>query len=267
MAELNEYRIFLNDIITCAAAITLDYRDRLSTIAVEKKSQKDLVTEADVAVEKYLVERIRAAYPDHSILGEESGTHSGNEYRWVIDPIDGTTSFFKKQPFYSISVALEKNGETIVAAVNAPVLGELFEAQINCGAFLNGRPIHVSEEAKLIDSVLGTGFACVRANLEHDNVPHFANIIRKIRGIRRFGSAAIDLSYVAAGRLEGFWEMNLNIYDVAAGLLILTEAGGKATDFSGTQNGMPKQLAATNSKIHDQLLEQINLTNQSTPEQ
>ena len=260
MNEINDFKDFLRDIIMRAGIITLDYREKLSSIAVEKKSQKDLVTEADIAVEKFLVEQIKQQYPAHAILGEESGSHAGNEYRWVIDPIDGTTSFFRKQPFYSISIALQKNDQTIVAAVNAPVLEELFEAQLDCGAYLNGKQIDVSQETELIDCVLGTGFACVRANLEHDNMPYFTNIVRKIRGIRRYGSAAVDLSYVACGRLDGFWEMNLNTYDVAAGILILTEAGGKVTDFNNTQQNIPKQVVATNANIHDELLELINQT-------
>ena len=260
MNEVSEFKNFLHDIITQAGNITLDYRDKLSTLSIKMKSQKDLVTEADVATEKYLIDRIKDAYPDHAVLGEESGSHAGNEYRWIIDPIDGTTSFTRKQPFYSISVALEKDHETIVAAVNAPVLGELFEAQKNCGATLNGESIRVSEETELIDSVLATGFACIRANLEHDNIPYFANIVRKIRGIRRFGSAAIDLSYVACGRLEGFWEMHLNIYDIAAGMLILNEAGGKVTDFHAKQKDLPQRVVATNGRIHDELIEIIRQT-------
>ena len=245
---------FLHDIIVAAGEMTLDYRDRLSTISVTKKSPKDLVTEADVAVEKFLIEQITARYPEHSILGEETGTHEGNEYRWVIDPIDGTTSFVRNQPFYAVSIGLEKNDETILAAVNAPVLGELFEAEIGKGATLNGKTIQVSSVSKMIDSVVGTGFACVRSDLEHDNVPYFDSIVRKVTGMRRFGSAAIDLCYTACGRLDGFWEMNLNIYDVAAGALILTEAAGKVTDFANEQEGLPTQIAGTNGIIHDELL-------------
>ena len=258
MTEFNELKNFLNRIITRAGEITLDYREKLSSVSIEKKSDKDLVTEADVAVEKYLVDEISTHYPDHSILGEESGAHEGNEYRWVIDPIDGTTSFICGQPFFSVSVALEKSGEAILAAVNAPVLGELFESQKGCGAYLNGQRINVTGTSEMIDSVLATGFACVRSNLENDNLPYFNNIIRKIRGVRRFGSAAIDLSYVAAGRLEGFWELNLNIYDVAAGMLLVTEAGGKVTNFANTTEDIPTNIVATNGLIHDQLLKLLN---------
>lgn len=258
MNELTELKNFLHDMIIQAGNITLDYRQKLSSISIEKKSAKDMVTEADVATEKFIVEQIKNAYPEHSILGEETGTHEGNEYKWIIDPIDGTTSFIRKQPFYSVSIGLMKNDQAIVAAVNAPVLGELFEAQKGCGAFLNGEPIQASGESELIDSVLCTGFACVRANLERDNMPILDNIIRKVRGIRRYGSAAIDLCYVACARLEGFWELNLFPYDVAAGSLILTEAGGRVTDFDNQTGNPHNQIIATNGHIHEKLLELIN---------
>ena len=245
---------FLHDTIIAAGKMTLDYRSRLSSVKVTKKSPKDLVTEADVAVENFIVDQITKHFPSHSILGEESGQHAGDEYRWVIDPIDGTTSFVHNQPFYSVSVALEKDGQTILGAVNAPVLGELFEAEKGGGALLNGKPIHVSPETQMIDSVLATGFACVRSDLEHDNLPYFNNIVRKVTGIRRYGSAAVDLSYVACGRFEGFWELNLHIYDVAAGILILEEAGGKVTNFSNGTEDLYGQIVATNGRIHDQLI-------------
>ena len=231
----------------------MEHKSRLADIQIDRKSEKDLVTEADVAVEKYLVEQIKKTYPDHSILGEESGSHAGNEYRWIIDPIDGTTSFVHNQPFFSNSVALEHNGEIILAAVNAPALGELFMAEKGKGATLNDKPIHVSGRDKLSDCVLGTGFACVRQNLQNNNLPYFEKIVTVIRGVRRYGSAAIDLSYVACGRLDGFWELNLQIYDMAAGLLMVTEAGGIVTDFAGKNENIPHETLATNGHIHDEL--------------
>ena len=245
---------FLFDISKQAGRISLEYKAKLSSMQVTKKSDKDLVSEGDLAVEAYLIDRIRAQYPSHAILGEESGAYGDNACRWIIDPIDGTTSFVHGQPFYSISIALEKDGDIILGAVNAPVLNELFYAEKGQGAFCNGEAICVSKRDKLIDSVLGTGFACVRSDLEHDNLPYFNKILPKIRGVRRYGSCAIDLSYVASGRLEGFWELNLNLYDMAAGLLILTEAGGCVTDFAGDTQKLPGQLVATNGLIHEELL-------------
>jgi myo-inositol-1(or 4)-monophosphatase len=244
---------FLKTIMTEAGRIATEHKSRLSTMRVDRKSDKDLVTAADVAVEQYLVEQIQMHCPEHAILGEESGTHAGNEYRWVIDPIDGTTSFVHDQPFFGISVALEHNGEPILAAVNAPALGELFMAERGKGATLNDKPIHVSGRDKLSDCVLGTGFACVRQNLEHNNLPYFNRIVPVIRGIRRYGSAAIDLSYVACGRLDGFWELNLHIYDIAAGMLIVKEAGGLVTDFAGKTDNQPFETLAANGNIHAEL--------------
>jgi len=244
---------FLTDLIAEAGRISLEYRDRLGDLKISRKTPKDLVTEADVAVEKYIVAKIKEAYPQHSIFGEESGQHSGNEYRWIIDPIDGTTSFVHHQPFYAVSIALEKAGELILAAVNAPVLGELFEAQKGKGATLNGKEIHVSESESLPESVLATGFACLRSDLSHNNLPYFNRIAPVVRGIRRFGSAAIDMCYVAAGRMDGFWELNLKIYDVAAGILILNEAGGKVTDFSDQPIKDCFEIVATNNHIHKEL--------------
>lgn len=246
-------REFLEAIITRAGQIALEHKARLADVRVDRKSSKDLVTEADVAVERYLVEQIRQRFPDHAIVGEETGTHAGGAFRWIIDPIDGTTSFVHDQPFFSNSVALEKDGQLILAAVNAPALGELFIAEKGAGAALNGKPIRVSNADQLIDCVLGTGFACLRANLAHNNLPYFNRIAPIVRGVRRFGSAAVDLCYVACGRLDGFWELNLQLYDVAAGRLILTEAGGTFTDFAGKTENLLRENLATNGRIHNEL--------------
>lgn len=247
-------RDFLRDIIVQAGRITLDFRRKTGGLRVDRKSSKDLVTEADRAVEQFLVEQIRREFPTHGVFGEETGKQNGDEFCWVIDPIDGTTSFVHGHPFYSVSVALQQNGRTILAAVNAPALEELFEARAGKGATLNGEPIRVSKETKLEDSLLATGFACMRDNLPGNNLPYFLQILPRIRDIRRTGSAAVDLSYIACGRLEGFWELNLKLYDVAAGMLIVSEAGGKTTDYSGGDAGLPGELVATNGRIHDTMV-------------
>jgi len=255
-------KTFLKDIISEAGRISLEHRSRLHEVQITRKGTvKDLVTEADVAVEQFLVEQIKSRYPDHAICGEESGTHlsrrsgaktgAGDHYRWIIDPIDGTTSFIHNLPFYSISIAVECNGQTELAAVYAPVLGELFMAEHGRGATLNDIPVRVSERDVLSDCVCTTGFACLRANLERNNLPLIAAIAPKLRGVRILGSAAMDLCYVACGRTDGSWELNLNIYDIAAGMLIATEAGGKVTDLSGTgTKNLPGEILATNGKIH-----------------
>ncbi len=245
---------FLNNIITQAGQIAMDYRNQASELKVNRKSDKDLVSEADEAVEAFLISEIQKAYPDHAIFAEETGQHEGNEHRWIIDPIDGTTSFVHQQLYFSVSIAYEKNGVLECAAVNAPALDELFEAQKGCGATLNNKPIRVSNRDKLIDSVLATGFACVRSDLTHNNMPYFEKILPNIRGIRRYGSAAIDLCYVACGRMEGFWELNLKPYDISAGWLILEEAGGKLTDYDNGQANIPNETVGTNGSIHDDLI-------------
>jgi len=248
---------FLEDIIKKAGELTLDYRRDLSKVRVDRKSAKDLVTEADVAVENLIVAAIKEKYPSHSILGEETGATKGDDNRWIIDPIDGTVSFVHEQPFYSVSIAFEQAGIVTNAAVYAPVLGDLFTAVKGGGAFLNGEPIKVSGCDDIGDCILATGFACIRGGLKENNLPVFTKMMPLIRAVRRYGSAAVDCCYVACGRLDGFWEFNLNVYDVAAGRLILEEAGGRFSDFSGGQDRLFLQVLATNGLLHDRVSEII----------
>ena len=247
---------FLRGIVLEAGRVSLDFRARLSELAVSAKaeSSKDLVTEADRAVERFLTDEIGKRYPEHAIWGEEHGQRAGKEYRWVIDPIDGTASFVHDQPFYAVSVGVEKAGEVVLAAVNGPVLGELYEAKLGGGARCNGRAIRVSRRARMEESMVATGFACLRANLAENNLPYFNLIAARARGIRRYGSAALDLCYVGCGRLEGFWELNLEHYDVAAGSLIVTEAGGRYSDFAGKAAGVPGRVLASNGLIHEEMM-------------
>ena len=245
---------FLRDVVFSAGALSLEYRRRLGELEVSHKSKRDMVSEADIAVEEYIVGRINKEYPGHGVLGEEGGEHGCGQYRWIIDPIDGTTSFLRGQPFYSISIAVEKDGEVILGAVNAPVLGELFTAAKGGGAFLNDQPIKVSKVKELAGCVLATGFACMRYEKERNNMPYFAKIMPLITGIRRCGSAAIDMCYTACGRLDGFWELNLNIYDLAAGILIAEEAGGMVSDFSGAAVSDYKEIVCTNGLVHGELV-------------
>lgn len=245
---------FLKEICIEAGELTLQYRQCLSALKVNAKSEKDFVTEADVAVEKLLVERILAKYPDHGILGEETGERCGSEYRWIIDPIDGTNSFMHGQPTYSISIALEKNGALELGAVCVPAFGELFMAQRGKGATLNGAPICVSGSAEMKLAMAATGFACLRENKAADGLKVFCSVVPHVRDVRRYGSAAIDLCYVACGRFDLYWENYLNIYDVAAGQLILEEAGGKITDFSGGKSKLYGEVAASNGALHAELL-------------
>jgi myo-inositol-1(or 4)-monophosphatase len=246
---------FLHEIVSAAGAISLDYRSRLEDIEITHKSRKDIVTEADIAVEDYLVGRIEERYPDHAILGEETGSHEGSSgYRWIIDPIDGTVSFVRGQAYYSISIALEKDGEFVLGAVYAPVLDELFTAEKGEGAFLNGEPITVSKEDDLSLCLMATGFACMRYDSKRNNIAYFTKVMPQIADIRRCGSAAIDMCYVACGRVDGFWELELNIYDLAAGVLIAKEAGAEITDFSGDSVTDYKEIVCTNALVHGKLV-------------
>jgi myo-inositol-1(or 4)-monophosphatase len=250
---------FIKDIAREAGKIAIEERKTLSASEIHAKgSDKDMVTDVDRRLENFLIAKIKDKYPGHDIYGEETGiSGTGSEYRWVIDPIDGTTSYIHDFQYYSVSIALQKNGENIAGVVHAPKLDEMFYAKKGKGAFLNEQPIKVSKRGRLKDSLLATGFACLRANLPENNLKYFPRIMPEIRGIRRCGSAAIDLCYVACGRFDGFWELNLNLYDVAAGVLILEEAGGIVTDIRGSKNFPEDGIIATNALIHSELFNRM----------
>jgi len=242
------------DIIRQAGNIALEHFKDLTTLEVNKKSSRDLVTEADVAVEAFLKQALNDAYPDFGFWGEESGQTENQTNRWIVDPIDGTHSFAKGQYFWSISVALELEGELQFGAVYAPALDDYYWAQKGQGAFKNGKPTHVSAETSLDHAMVATGFACLRSYLEDNNLERFARIAMRTTGQRRFGSAAMDLCLVADGQVDAFWEQELNLYDVAAGALIVKEAGGTVTDFKGQEGVFPKHILATNGLLLDQIL-------------
>lgn len=217
-----------------------------------KLNDSDVVTAADKAAEKLLIDHIRSAYPGHSILSEESGEElHESDYRWVIDPLDGTTNFSQGLPLFSVSIGIEHNGETVVGVVFAPYMNELFHAVRGEGAWLNGERVRVSGKLSLDQSVVATGFPVDKDSNPDNNLDNVARIMPRVRGLRRLGSAAIDLCYVAAGFLDGYWELNLHEWDVSAGLLILEEAGGSYTHFRADRN--ISVLAATPA-IHDFLL-------------
>jgi myo-inositol-1(or 4)-monophosphatase len=246
---------FIKNLAIEAGEICLEGQNNLTDHDLEFKSAKDIVTETDKKVEAFLVKAILERYPDHGVLGEEYGTvQAKSQFRWIIDPIDGTTSFVHRLPFYSISIALEKAGELVLGVVYAPATGQLFYAEKGNGAFMDENPIHVSGTRTLDNAVMATGVACLRAGLETNNLPIFNEIVPKLRDIRRFGSAALDLCYTALGSLDGFWEMNLNLYDIAAGTVILREAGGEVTDFTGSGQFPEKGFTATNKKLHNELI-------------
>jgi len=237
-----------------AGSIAIGYFKNLDNVGVIKKSPRDLVTDADVAVEEHLKQALAKAYPEYGFWGEESGQTDNQTNRWIVDPIDGTHSFAKGQYFWSISVALEIEGELIAGAVYAPALDDLYLAIKGKGATKNGKAISVSAETSLADSMIATGFACLRSYLVENNLKRFCRIAEETTGQRRFGSAAMDLCLVADGQVDAFWEQELNLYDVAAGALIAKEAGGTVTDFKGKEGVFPKQILATNGGIFKELL-------------
>ena len=197
----------------------------------EKSADIDLVTDVDYWTEDFLIEKIRKTYPNHAILTEESGEHSvkNSEYEWIIDPIDGTTNFAHGFPLFCISVAVKYHNETVIGVVYIPKMNELYEAVKGNGAFLNGEKLHISTVDTLPKAVVATGFPYDRAVDSENNVENFTNVVTKVGGIRRTGSAAIDLCQVAAGRFDAYWELKLKPWDIAAGLLIVEEAGGYTT--------------------------------------
>lgn len=246
---------FIKHHATEAGTICLKHQDLLSSGDIELKSPKDLVTIVDRAVEDYLVERILEKYPDHDIIREEGeDILNGNSHCWIIDPIDGTTSYAYGQPYYSISIALKEEGALVAGVVYAPALGQLFHAARGNGVFLNDKPIAVSDCSKLAESVLATGFACLRSGHEHNNLKYLNRLLPNIRDVRRCGSAALDMAYVAAGKYDGFWELNLNLYDISAGVLLVQEAGGTICDFQGGQQVPEKGIVAANGRITREFL-------------
>ena len=244
----------IESIVREAGVIAMRYFKDLDTVGIIKKSPRDLVTDADVAVEAFLKDALEKAYPQYGFWGEESGQTANQTNRWIVDPIDGTHSFSKGQYFWSISVALEIEGDLVAGAVYAPALDDLYIAEKGKGANKNGKAIVVSSESSLASSMIATGFACLRSYLQENNLKRFCRIAEETTGQRRFGSAAMDLCLVADGQVDAFWEQELNLYDVAAGALIAKEAGATVTDFKGNEGVFPKQILVTNGGIFDQII-------------
>jgi myo-inositol-1(or 4)-monophosphatase len=220
--------------------------------AIEYKGEINIVTEEDRLSEGMIVSRIRERYPDCDILAEES-THvmSGSDCRWIIDPLDGTTNYAHGYPVFCVSIALEERGEIRLGAVYNPMLDEMFVAERGGGAFLNGRKIAVSDTDNLSRSLLATGFPYDIRSDRNNNINYFNGMAKRAQAIRRAGSAALDMAYVAAGRFDGFWELKLMPWDTAAGWLLIREAGGVVTDLGGGAFRLDApHILATNGKIH-----------------
>lgn len=222
---------------------------------VTKKGAIDLVTEADLESEKAIIRTIHSAFPEHSILAEESGLNQGNaEKQWIIDPLDGTTNFAHDLGIFAVSIAFATMDKIYLGFVLNPISGELFTAEKGKGAKLNGVPISVSKTQKVSESLLVTGFPYNHPEIIDAIMYRFSRCTKAAQGIRRLGSAALDLCYVACGRFDGFWEQNLNPWDTAAGSLIAQEAGARVTDFSENPYDInQKEILATNNKIHQEM--------------
>lgn len=246
-------------IIEKASKIILKNLNKINKISY-KKGDFNLVTNVDHEVESLIIKEIKLKYPNHTIVAEESGIEKNNPtYQWFIDPIDGTTNFAHGYPFFCISIGFAKNGILEFGIVKNPISGELYTAIKNKGAKLNGKSISVSKIKNLKESLLSTGFPYEgNATTRKRNFKNFQDITLLTHGVRRDGAAALDLCYVACGKLDGFWESNLNPWDVAAGVLIIKEALGKVTDFKGNKyNIFNDKIVATNGFIHKELIKYI----------
>lgn len=235
-----------------AGEIMIRHLNRLESLEVTEKSRNEYVTEIDRMAEDIIVEVIHDHYPDHSILGEERGQQGEHEFQWIVDPLDGTTNFIHGFPVFSVSIAVTHNGQLEHGVVYDPLRQEIFSASRGQGAQLDGRKIRVSRRPGMQHSLIATGFP-YRANKKYldQYLEMLKAVISVSAGIRRPGSAALDLCYVAAGRVDGFWEIGLNIWDVAAGALIIKEAGGRISDFRGSDGYLQSgNIVAGNPKIY-----------------
>ena len=244
--------------VSAALAAGKIQRDRSQKIGkVSPKGSRDLVTEVDILCEQEVIRVIKKRFPDHQILAEESGASEGNSSpsKWIIDPLDGTINYAHGFPCYCVSIGLEHEGEIIVGVVYNPNMDELFVAEKGKGATLNSDPISVSSIPKLEDSLLVTGFTPEVVHSLDDNMDAFRDFMKASQAVRRPGSAAIDICYTAMGRFEGFWELKLHPWDVAAGILIMQEAGGKVTKLDGTPLTVyDRQILASNGLVHDEMV-------------
>jgi myo-inositol-1(or 4)-monophosphatase len=250
---MNDCRTLIEAVAREAGALLLEsLHDRH---IVQYKGEINLVTEADHLSESLIVERIRREFPGHDILTEESPeTANGSCFRWIIDPLDGTTNYAHGYPIFCVSIALEVKGVIMLGAVYNPMLGELFTAEKGAGAFLNGRRLTVSRTETLSLSLLATGFPYDIREDRNNNINYFKVMVLSAQAVRRAGSAALDLAYIAAGRFDGFWELKLAPWDTAAGWLLIEEAGGSVTDLRGDPYHLhSKGMLASNGLIHAEM--------------
>lgn len=238
-----------------AGAIINRASQDIGTLTIKSKNFNDFVSEVDVAAERAIIDTLKDAYPTHGFLGEESGSTSHqSDFIWIIDPLDGTTNFLHGFPQYCVSIALRHKGEITQAVIYEPNRNDLYTATKGRGAFLNDKRIRVSKCDKLQDALIGTGFPFRDFKYLDDYLSMFKSMIQKTTGIRRAGSAALDLAYVANGSLDGFWEIGLSAWDIAAGGLLVREAGGIVTDLSGQSGWLESgNILVASPKIHDDM--------------
>ncbi len=257
---MEEFYHFAIDISLKAGEEILNLLPHIHEISY--KGAINLVTEADLKSEAIIKKAIRKRYPNHTILAEESGLEERGDIRWIIDPLDGTTNFAHGLPWFCTSLALEIEGEIVLGIIYNPVLKECFSAIKEKGAFLNQKPIKVSQTKELGKALLATGFPYDIQQNPEPVMTRFRNMIMHARGVRRAGSAALDLCYVACGRFDGFWEERLQPWDTAAGMLIVQEAGGMVSDFSGNFYSIyGKEILATNGFLHKDMLKTLEREN------
>jgi len=254
---MKEYKDLAAKAAQAAGKILMEHLDR--GVKVGYKGKFNVITEVDHLSEKTIVKMIHGQYPRHQIIAEEGhGKGKKAKIRWLVDPLDGTTNYAHGFPCFCVSIGLEVKGEVVLGVVYDPFNEEMFLAEKGEGAFLNNRPIFVSKIEKLKDSLVVTGFnwRSIRKNLQH-----FSNFSLRVQGVRRTGSAALDLCYVAMGRLDGYWELMLSPWDMAAGSLIVTEAGGQVTNCRGGSFSIhSKEILASNSRIHDEMVEVLKMS-------
>lgn len=243
------------DIAREAGALLANYFER--RVPFELKGEFDLVTEADRASEKLVVERLRSYFPSHTIVAEEGGgLEQSSEYRWFVDPLDGTTNFAHSFPMFNVTLGLERAGEMVAGVIYDPIRQEMFTAERGAGAYLNNRRVRVSATSRMADSLASTGFPS-RKRHHNVNIHFYYQLAMASHGVRRTGSAALDLAYVASGRLDFFWEFGLKPWDMAAGILLVREAGGRATDMRGAAHTVTgsEHLLADNGILHEEVLQ------------
>lgn len=245
-----------------AGKIITRHLEQLHKLTIFEKGKNDLVTMVDKSAEEAIIETIYKAYPNHSILGEESGHHPGNEVTWIIDPLDGTMNYVHGFPQFAVSIAVKQKDHLEHAVVYDPLSQDLYTASKGSGAYLNNRRIRVTDRADLNGALIGSAFPFHDRQTKPHGVPHLEvlqEIFRKGSDVRRVGSAALSLAYVASGKLDGFWESDLKAWDIAAGILLVREAGGFVSDFQG-ENGFLESgnVVAGTRKVHVEMLQTIN---------